>query len=370
MHLHLEAALQRDIEALRAKVVDMARLTERALKASLQALVQGDRRLAYSVILRDQYIDELETQLDRLCLEFLVRQQPAGGHLRFAFTIIKINKEIERIGDYAESIARQVLVLGRVNSQFSYARFLELGDLAVQALHDAVQAFLDQDAALARKTMALEEQGNALRNTINKDLATLHKEGRLSAESLAALMTVARRLERVTDQTKNFCEEVLYLCTGEFIRHPGSEAFRILFLDAHNACLSQMAEALGNAMGLSRFVFSSAGILPEPVDSRMVEFMAAKGLDLSKQTSKCLQAVPHWDSYQVMVALDRQGVEAFPVHPTKTVCFIWDVLDPSQAKGSPEVMEAAFESAYGALKAHIQELVEAICGESEQKSLP
>ncbi len=368
MHLHLEEALQRDIETLRAKVVDMARLTERALKASLQALVQGDRRLAYSVILRDQYIDELETQLDRLCLEFLVRQQPAGGHLRFVFTIIKINKEIERIGDYAESIARQVLVLGSASPQLSYVRFIELGDLSVQALHDAVQAFLEQDAALARKTMALEEQGNALRNAINKDLAALHKEGRLSAESLAALMTVARRLERVTDQAKNFCEEVLYLCTGEFIRHPGAEAFRILFLDAHNACLSQMAEALGNAMGVSRFVFSSAGIVPESVDLRMSEFMAAKGLDLSKQTTKNLQAVPHWDSYQVMVALDRQGVEAFPIHPTKTVCFTWEVRDPSQAKGSPEVREAAFESAYASLKSHIQELVEAICGESEQKS--
>ena len=82
------------MDAIRAKVTQMAGLDERALKASLQAFVERNRQLAYSVILRDQYLDELETELDRLCLEFLVRQQPAAGPLRFVFTTIKINKEL------------------------------------------------------------------------------------------------------------------------------------------------------------------------------------------------------------------------------------------------------------------------------------
>jgi phosphate transport system protein len=81
----------------------MAGLSERALEASLRALVERDRQLAYSVILRDQYLDEMETELNRLCLEFLVRQQPVAGQLRFVFTTIQINKELERIGDYAET---------------------------------------------------------------------------------------------------------------------------------------------------------------------------------------------------------------------------------------------------------------------------
>src|SRR5271169_455887 len=100
-HPHLEETLQRDIDLIRRKVVEMAGLGERALKAALQALVERNRQLAYTVILRDQYIDELETELDRLCLEFLARQQPVAGHLRFVFTVIQINRELERIGDYA-----------------------------------------------------------------------------------------------------------------------------------------------------------------------------------------------------------------------------------------------------------------------------
>ena len=104
---HFEETLQRDIGLVRAKVKEMAVLSERALRASLQALVQRNRQLAYGVILRDQYIDELETDLNRLCLEFLVRHQPVAGHLRFVFTAVQINKELERIGDYAESVARR-----------------------------------------------------------------------------------------------------------------------------------------------------------------------------------------------------------------------------------------------------------------------
>src|SRR5260370_17787985 len=116
MSSHFEQSLQQDIKFIRKKIMEMAGLAETALKTCVKALVEGNRQLAYSVILRDQYIDELETELDRLCLEFLVRQQPVAGHLRFVFTTIQINKELERIGDYPESIARQVLSLTRLET--------------------------------------------------------------------------------------------------------------------------------------------------------------------------------------------------------------------------------------------------------------
>ena len=89
----------------------MSSLAERALRDCVEALADGDRQRAYAVILRDQYIDEKEKEIDRLCLEFLVRQQPVGLHLRLAYSTIKINLELERVGDYAESVARQILRL-------------------------------------------------------------------------------------------------------------------------------------------------------------------------------------------------------------------------------------------------------------------
>src|ERR1041385_9536535 len=111
MRSHYEETLQRDIKAIQEKILKMAQLDERALRDSLKALVERNRQLAYAVILRDQYIDELEKEVDRLCLEFLVRQQPVAGPLRLAYATIRINLELERVGDYAEGIARQILKL-------------------------------------------------------------------------------------------------------------------------------------------------------------------------------------------------------------------------------------------------------------------
>jgi phosphate transport system protein len=361
----LEQSLERDIELLRSKVTEMAGLAERALQASLQALVERNRQQAYSVILRDQYIDELETELNRLCLEFLVRQQPVAGHLRFVFTIIQINKELERVGDYAESIARQALAVSTLQPQPPYAKFIEIGNLGIHMLRDAVEAFLQKDADLARRTMEIEERANSLRNSINVELAELSRQGQLPAAAVAPLMTVARRLERVSDQAKNLCEEVLYMCTGEFVKHKGAEAFRILFLDAKGACLSPMAEGLGNALGQRRFIFASAGVAPQPLDERMVAFMAAKGIDVSKQTSKSFEQVPGWELSQVIIALGSGIREALPARPTKAIFLTWAVKDPSLVSGPPEAVQNAFESAYQFLETNIRELVGAILEEPQ-----
>ncbi|MGO8927904.1 MAG: phosphate signaling complex protein PhoU [Limisphaerales bacterium] len=348
------------MDHIRSKVAEMAGLSERALEASLRALVERNRQVAYSVILRDQYIDELETELNRLCLEFLVRQQPVAGQLRFVFTTIQLNKELERIGDYAESIARQVLAVSALEPQPPYAAFTELGNLSVEMLRDAVRSFLEEDPELAWRTMATEEQGNTMRSAINAELVDLSKKGQLPAAALNPLMTIARRFERVTDQAKNLCEEVLYMCTGEVTKHKRGDAFRILFFDSNNACLSQMAEGIGNAMGLPRFVFSSAGITPQPVDARAVKFMAQKGIDLSRQTSKSLEQVPQWEQYQVVIALGAQAREALPIRAKKTICFTWSVPDPAQVEAPPDAAAAAFESSFHSLESQIRELVSAI----------
>jgi len=367
---HLEESLQRDMDVIRAKVSEMAGLSERALRASLQALVQRNRQLAYGVILRDQYLDERETELNRLCLEFLVRHQPVAGHLRFVFTAIQINKELERIGDYAESVARQVLAISELEPQPPYALFIELGELSIRMLREAVQAFLQKDADRASRAMAMEEQANTLRNSINAELMELSRKNQLPAAALTPLMTIARRYERVSDQAKNLCEEVLYMCTGEFAKHKGGDAFRILFFDMSNACLSQMAEALGNAMRLPRFLFSSAGAVPQPVDARAVKFMAEKGIDISGQTSKALEQVLQWEQHQVVVAFGARARKALPVRPAKTIFFTWSVKDPAEVEGGPDVVHAAFEAAYGSLEAHLKELVGAILEEPQTHTEP
>ena len=360
---HYEESLQRDVKLIRKKVLEMAGLAERALKTSLQALMERNRQLAYVVILRDQYIDELEKEVDRLCLEFLVRQQPAGTHLRFAYATIKINLELERIGDYAESIARQVLKLSSLDPQPSYEKFAAIANLSIPMLQQAVQAFINQNPDLARSTMVIEEEVDLLRNGINAALMQQHQLGKIPLEALTALLTIARRFERVSDQAKNICEEVLYLCTGEYAKHKGTEVLRVLFVDIRNACRSQMAEAIANSLGKPEFVFSSAGIDPHPIDPMTVKFLAQKGLDISHHQSKSVSQIPNLDHYQVIVALAQEAQKVFPPPPTKTVGLDWNVKDPSFVEGSPEEIGAAYEETFQYINTHIRDLVEAILGE-------
>src|ERR1039458_2045022 len=188
-------------------------------------------------------------------------------------------------------------------------------------LRKAVRAFLEKDADLALRTMFMEEQANTLRNSINGELMELSRKNKLTAAAPQPRLSVPRRYERVSNKAKNLCEEVLYRCTGEFAKHKAGEGFRILFYDMSNACLSQMAEGLGNAMRLPRFLFSSAGALPQPVDERALKFMAEKGVDISGQTGKTLEEVAHWEQYQVVVALGAQARKALPVRPAKTTFF-------------------------------------------------
>jgi len=363
MATHFEQSLQRDIDRIRAKVSEMASLGERALRDCMKALAEKNRVLAFSVILRDEGIDELEKEVDRLCLEFIVRQQPVAGPLRLAYATIRINLELERVGDYAEGIARQVLKLSSMDVDIPVARFTEIANLSIPMLHDAVKAFVNQDAALARKTTETEELVDALKSRLNTDLMALNRQNALPFEALNALMMISRHLERVSDQAKNICTEVLYMCTGEYNRHKGAEASRLIFVDRRNSCRSQMAEAIANSLGAPQFIFASAGLEATSIDPRTRVFLQEKGLAITKQTSKSIEQIPNLDHYQVIVALAPEAKKAFPKAPTKVICLDWSVEDPSAVTGSPIEIKAAYETTYQFLHEHITALIEAVLGD-------
>lgn len=336
----------------------MGELCEHALRKSMRAFTERNAELAYAVILQDQYIDALDKEIDRLCLEFLVRQQPVATPLRFAYSAIKINLDMERVGDYAESIARQSLKLLPMTVPLPLERFGEIAELSVSMLRDSVLAFVDQNAELARKTIDIENTVDVLKSKLNHDLVEMYRDNKLPFEALNPLVMIARRLERVSDQARNICMETLYMCTGDFVKHEGAEVFRVLFVDEHNSCRSLMAEAIGNGLRLPRFVFSSAGIDPRPVDKQTLDFMAAKGYDLTRIVPKTVAQVPNLASYQVIISLARSADRAFPQRPRKVVFLDWNVEDPSAASGGQT--QAAYEKTFQFIRDHVQDLVGAV----------
>jgi phosphate transport system protein len=360
MLTHREESLQRDITRIRDHVWKMSLQAEKALNGCLKSYLENNRQLAYEVILRDQHIDRKEKEIDRLCLEFLVRQDPVAGLLRFAYSTIRINLEIERIGDYAECIARQVLKLYDDPNFELKDEITELSNLSITMFHDSIRAFMDQDTEIAQKSIETEKTVDVLRSELNSRVVSLLAQQKISPMAVDPLMTIIRKFERVSDQARNICMEVLYMCTGEYTKHPSAEAFRILFVDDHNSCRSQMAEAIASSLNLSRFIFASAGIEPKPVDCSTIDFMLTKGIDLSRVTPKTIHQIPNLDHYQVIVCLTEKANKAFPHYPRKMVFLHWPVIDPSKLQDSREEINKAYEKTYNFIKNHITDLVNAI----------
>jgi len=363
---HLEASLQEDLEEIRRKVVDMAELAETAVRGSIRSVLQKDRQLAYAVILRDSMIDEAEKQLDRLCLRFLVRHQPAGGLLRFVYSSIRINLELERVGDYAEAIAREALRLSRIDSPLPLDRLKQIADLAEPMLHDAIRSFVEQDPEVASRTIETDEAVDLLRDKLAEDVTRDFREGRLPFEALYPLIMVIRRLERVSDQARNISMETLYLCTGEIAKHRGSEHLNVLFVDERSSCRSLMAEFIGNSLAERGFVFSSAGLDPLPTEPATKAFMASKGFDVSRAVPRAVTDVENLEHQDVIVLLAPEARRAFPRRPRKAVLLEWPVEDPSRATGSEAEVRAAYEKAFTFIAGQIRELVSAVRNISAQ----
>jgi phosphate transport system protein len=360
MSTYLEAKLQQDLERIRSKVTEMGVLAETAIRSAIKAVVEKDRQLAFAVILRDGWIDQAEKELDRLCLEFLVRHQPAARLLRFAYATIKVNLELERVGDYAESIAREALRLTQVEAPLPLKSLQEIVDLAAPMLHDAVTGFLAQDPDLARRTIETDEAVDLLRDKLTADVTQAYRDGDLPFEALMPLVMVARRLERVSDQARNIGMETLYLCTGEMAKHPGSEVLAVLFVDDHNSCRSLMAESIGRSLKLKGFQFDSAGLDPLPVGAATASFMASKGFDVRRKAPKALTDVESLEQYDVVVLLASEARRAFPRRPRKAVLLEWPVASPEASKGSDAEIAAAFQATYAFIEGQIKDLISAI----------
>jgi phosphate transport system protein len=362
MQTYLNKLLQGDIDRICRNVQEMSKLAEKALQDCVKSLVENNRQLAYAIILRDYYIDAMEKEVDRLCLEFIVRQQPVALPLRFAYNTIRINLQIERVGDYAVSIARSLIKLKQSVPGQIKDDILDMAKLSILMLQEATRAFLEQDIELAKKSIAVEDTVDELRVKCNQKLVGLFLNKDIPFEDLDPLTTIVRRFERVSDQARNICLEVLHMCTGENPKHPGAAAFRILFLGDHNSSRGLMAEVIASAMNQPRFIFTSAGLDPRPVAESTIKFMKTKGFDLSRVAPRALHAVPNLEYYDVVIIFSKEALKAFPPDKRRMIILDWTMVDPSQVQGSNEIVMTAFEETYQAIKSHLNDLIGAIIG--------
>ncbi len=363
---HLDQRLQQDIDLIRDKVSEMADLVEQALKESSLAFLKSKGKLAYSVIYRDRHVDELEKEIDRLCLEFLVRQQPVASDLRFVFATIKINQDLERIGDYAESVAREAVALRSLESDEDLSDIKAISDIAIPMMVNAMKAFVTADVELARTTIRQDEKVNDHRNRIYDRIFESPREDRPSSASVRPLMTVARRFERVADQATNICEEVLYMCTGEVAKHSGDEVCHILFVDNGRSGFARLVDHLCRDLKTEDFDFGIACLEIEELDSEWSEQLQQAGVQMDG-APPTLEEVPNRDQYGVVVALGEAARPALPPSPTHVVGLCWNVPDPLATDLAEGAEPVSYEDVRRYLFKHVRNLVQAITGDKRNK---
>lgn len=356
---HLEESLRRGLDLLQEKLLEMATRAEQAHWDALDALKRMDRQAAYLVIFRDQHIDRLETELDRLCIEFMVRQQPAGRHLRFVFSVVKITKELERVGDYAESVARQVLNLAAAPAPELLARLDQLAGVSLPMFKQAVRAFLDSDPGLARSLIHEEVRADRLRREFDGEVTARCRAQEVSTDAYTPLLTVARRLERVSDQARNICEEALYTAIGEYVKHQESDTFTILFAGEDTSGLPAMAECAAASLKLPVFRFSGIGLKAVPMDPGVMQFLQSRGMDPAGYVPKTADTLREGMEIHVVVAFSAAMREAMEKRFDRSLVVEWKIRPVS---GQGTEVTADYEPVLQALDGHIRDLVAALQG--------
>ena len=180
-----------------------------------------------------------------------------GAHLRLAYSTIKINLELERVGDYAESVARQLLRLGSVPTPVTNGfleRIVQMADLAIPMIHDSIQAFVRQDPELAHHVIAVEPAVDALLGKLNAEIIDALRGQRLQPEMVepSSHDRPPLRARRRPGPQRVHGDDLHVHRRVHRAKHPGAETFRILFVSEQNACRSQMAEAIALSLNQPR----------------------------------------------------------------------------------------------------------------------
>lgn len=208
------------LEDTTRRVVEMSRAVEEMMEFALRSLEERDPALAQTVIDRDEQIDATEVAIEESCVELLALQQPLASDLRRIVAILKINNDLERVGDHAVNIAEDAQDLIKTGGDWSMPIELqEATAIARGMLRDSLDAFVRQDCSLARAVGDRDDRVDRLHESLIRSMLTLMLESPSQIGNGLDLILISRNVERVADLATNIAEDVVYLVEGITIRH-------------------------------------------------------------------------------------------------------------------------------------------------------
>ena len=208
-----------ELEELNQALLGMGALVESSIHCSVQALVNRDERMARRVIEDEIRINQMELDIDARVTRLLALNQPVAGDLRLLIIALKINTDLERMGDLAVNIAERAISLAKVPLVKPLIDTPRMASLVEDMLHSSLDAFVKRDAALAEKVLPADDEVDTIRDNIYSELLDVMQSNPTVVPSAIHLMFVARNLERIADHTTNIAEDVIFLVRGIDIRH-------------------------------------------------------------------------------------------------------------------------------------------------------
>jgi len=352
-----EQRLATDKQRIRDSVTTIGTRVGQAIAVAVEGLIAQDHRRCYEVVLGDLPINREIRDADRRCHAFVARHLPSAGHLRFISSTMRLTVAIERVGDYAVTIAREAVQLGAPPPAPLAERLRRLADKSRQMLAQAVQAYGECNEALARNTKPLAREVHRGYDQTFRDLLT--RTGERPVDDLFALLAVFNQLERVSDQAKNICEETLFELTGET---KPAKIYRILFVGCQGASLPLLAVAMARKAFPQSGLYDCAAIDPVGPSGPDLELLGPElGLDLASMVpAPRLDSIRKLDRYHVIVALGdgaRAAVRQVPFHT------VWLEWRPSQAAARDDPAGGAAAIAR-ALSVQLHDLMFTLRGES------
>ncbi len=215
---------QEELDALKERLLAMGGLAEERVRASVQGIKDRDRPAVDAVISGDEPINELHMEIDDRCFKLLALHQPMAADLRVIVAAVKINTDLERVGDLAVNIAeagQRYLQHPPVKPLIDIPR---MGELAQKMLRDALDAFVRRDMALAETVLTADDTLDALKTQIFRELLTYMLQNPETIEAALDLILISRHLERIGDHATNVAEDVIFILSARDVRHHGPDA--------------------------------------------------------------------------------------------------------------------------------------------------
>lgn len=207
------------LDLLRDKILLLGGKTEEAVGRAVRALTERNTELARMVTRSDELIDQMELEIDRLCIDILA-SHPTGEHdLRLVVSVGKITPILERIADHASSIAEAAIILNNEPQIDSYVDFSQMAEIAAAMLRESLDAFTSEDAAASRAIIIRDRELDKCYGRVFEGLIQTLVRNPAAANGAARLLFVAKHIERIGDYVKDICELNVYLTEAVFIKH-------------------------------------------------------------------------------------------------------------------------------------------------------